>query len=202
VSGSFAPNLGFTYDQQSAPSSPSRGQTWRERDSNNDFVQDWFWNGTYWLSTREYIAVYNNGTATLSATSSANPVSFAHTLPANIFVKDFTVSARVESASSPGGAIDTASSYWTFDVLTITAASSAIVSGAPTLSMQNGTWSAFYNLRLDSTAINTFITNTPTASVNNSNTVARSFGFTATKAGSASNLTRVSCVIRYQLARA
>ncbi|MEA5625328.1 hypothetical protein [Nostoc sp. UHCC 0251] len=41
---------GFTYDQQTTPSSPTRGQTWRERDSNNDIVEDWFWNGTYWLS--------------------------------------------------------------------------------------------------------------------------------------------------------
>lgn len=41
---------GFTYDQQAVPSSPTRGQTWRERDSNSDIVEEWFWNGTYWLT--------------------------------------------------------------------------------------------------------------------------------------------------------
>lgn len=43
-------STGFNYDSSSVPSSPSTGQTWRERDSNNSVVEQWFWNGTIWLS--------------------------------------------------------------------------------------------------------------------------------------------------------
>jgi hypothetical protein len=59
MSGSFAPpsvaSNGFTYDQQSVPSSPSTGNTWRERDSSNNVVEEWYWNGTYWLSENRRI---------------------------------------------------------------------------------------------------------------------------------------------------
>ncbi|MFN6560011.1 MAG: hypothetical protein RMY28_009405 [Nostoc sp. ChiSLP01] len=41
---------GFNYDSMSVPVSPSIGQTWRERDSNNLVVEQWFWNGANWLS--------------------------------------------------------------------------------------------------------------------------------------------------------
>lgn len=41
---------GFTYDQETEPSDPITGDTWRERDGDNLIIGDWFWNGTYWLS--------------------------------------------------------------------------------------------------------------------------------------------------------
>lgn len=39
------------------PTNPIRGYFWSEIDSNGDLVQDWFWNGTYWLST----GIFNTG---------------------------------------------------------------------------------------------------------------------------------------------
>ncbi|MEH1789665.1 MAG: hypothetical protein V7L23_29945 [Nostoc sp.] len=44
----------YDYDQQSVPSSPTTGQTWRERDGSNSVVSEWFWNGTLWLTNRIY----------------------------------------------------------------------------------------------------------------------------------------------------
>ncbi|MEH1902514.1 MAG: hypothetical protein V7L04_14115 [Nostoc sp.] len=40
----------LNYDQQSMPTNPSIGQVWRERDSSNNVIETWFWNGTVWLS--------------------------------------------------------------------------------------------------------------------------------------------------------
>lgn len=61
------------------PTSPVRGDKWDEIDANLDLVQQWFWNGTYWLS-RNIINVHdrlntnNNDDTTLLAvpTSSRN----------------------------------------------------------------------------------------------------------------------------------
>lgn len=44
--------VSYFYDQAAVPTNPAMGQTWRERDSNNLIVCEWFWSGTFWLSTR------------------------------------------------------------------------------------------------------------------------------------------------------
>ncbi len=43
------------YDQQTMPTNPNSGDTWVERDSSNNINENWFWNGTYWLSQRREI---------------------------------------------------------------------------------------------------------------------------------------------------
>lgn len=45
---------GFTYDQQAEPSSPTAGQTWRERTAGGLIVEEWEWSGSLWLSRRLY----------------------------------------------------------------------------------------------------------------------------------------------------
>ena len=53
---------GYTYyDQQTAPTSPSIGDRWTERDSNNGVVLDWFWNGVVWLSSHLFTVGVNSG---------------------------------------------------------------------------------------------------------------------------------------------
>lgn len=44
--------VSYFYDQVIVPTNPAIGQTWRERDSSNLIVCEWFWNGSLWLSTR------------------------------------------------------------------------------------------------------------------------------------------------------
>lgn len=47
----YQPARGFA-----PPLNPNRGQIWQQIDLvNNDFVAEWFWNGTYWLSTQRYL---------------------------------------------------------------------------------------------------------------------------------------------------
>jgi hypothetical protein len=45
---------GFTYDQQAEPSSPTAGQTWRERTAGGLIVEEWEWSGSLWLGRRLY----------------------------------------------------------------------------------------------------------------------------------------------------
>jgi hypothetical protein len=39
---------GFTYDQQAEPSSPTAGETWRERTAGGLIVESWQWSGSVW----------------------------------------------------------------------------------------------------------------------------------------------------------
>ncbi len=53
-SGNIIKNAITYYDQQLIPTSPNVGDTWIERDLSNNIIQNWYWNGTYWLSTNRY----------------------------------------------------------------------------------------------------------------------------------------------------
>lgn len=53
---------GFTYDQQAVPSSPSNGQSWRERDASGNIVMDWEYIGSAsaWRSLATLQASYSS----------------------------------------------------------------------------------------------------------------------------------------------
>lgn len=64
--------IGFTYDQSSVPSSPSAGETWRER-SGGLIVGDWERVGSNWVSIQRFIrdsTLYPHGYAALDGTTS------------------------------------------------------------------------------------------------------------------------------------
>lgn len=42
----------FTYDQQTEPSGPTAGQTWRERTPGGLILADWEWTGSIWVALR------------------------------------------------------------------------------------------------------------------------------------------------------
>lgn len=42
------------------PANPAVGDIREEVDANNIRIQEWFWNGTYWLSTQDYLLEYTN----------------------------------------------------------------------------------------------------------------------------------------------
>lgn len=48
---------GFTYDQQAEPSSPTAGQTWRERSSDGVIIGEWEWSGSLWLTSTPSLSV-------------------------------------------------------------------------------------------------------------------------------------------------
>ncbi|MBE9155381.1 hypothetical protein IQ265_00775 [Nodosilinea sp. LEGE 06152] len=45
---------GFTYDQQTEPTTPAAGATWRERSAGGLILGEWEWSGSLWLSVSEY----------------------------------------------------------------------------------------------------------------------------------------------------
>jgi hypothetical protein len=53
--------------QQAQPSSPTTGQRWDELDGSGNLVEQWFWNGTYWLSR----TIYSASTGQVSAVNTA-----------------------------------------------------------------------------------------------------------------------------------
>jgi hypothetical protein len=63
---------GFDYNQQTLPNNPTTGQTWRERDSNNWIIRDWFWDGQDWQSIQEFILTYGTFNGQSSAVETAS----------------------------------------------------------------------------------------------------------------------------------
>jgi hypothetical protein len=64
LSGKPVVPFGFTYDQQTEPSSPSAGQTWRERTAGGLIIGDWTWRDdtALWLSITPFCRESNRFT--------------------------------------------------------------------------------------------------------------------------------------------
>lgn len=184
---------GVTYDQQSLPSSPTRGQTWRERDVNNDVAATWFWNGTYWLSldTRSF-ASPNFGISTSANTSI--PFNFANSF--NIFVERFAIIGRMEGAMSPGGATDSNTSYWTSAISTLVDGSQPFTYST-LVSLQGLTYVTNQNIYRHSALINSFLTVSPSDNFPDAGGRVRGMGFSFTKVGTPPNISVIS-VIQYR----
>ncbi|MBE9193257.1 hypothetical protein IQ230_23505 [Gloeocapsopsis crepidinum LEGE 06123] len=93
----------FYYDQQEAPTNPAIGDIWKERDSSRLLIQEWFWNGTYWLSSAEVVFTQNLNLGSLSST--VNPVidftvGQAIDRQNNLFITRYIFSAFMGSSSS------------------------------------------------------------------------------------------------------
>lgn len=128
-----------------------QGSTWEEFNFFGEFVGDWIWNGTYWLSTQAFVdrSPMTLGTAFSAATSS---VDFPCDEGTNLWIESAIVAVQVNAAS-------TAANYWAFTLSRINAAGTAT-----TLLTQNTqgqaakTWvnySATLNLHVDLTATGT-----------------------------------------------
>lgn len=69
-----------------------KGDRWVEFDLNNDFVEEWFWNGTYWLSQAPY-TIYagtpGNGSSALQTTNLFN--NFFVEQDFNVFILKYEV---------------------------------------------------------------------------------------------------------------
>lgn len=64
----------FTYDQVSTPAAPAIGDTWRQRESSNLIIREWFWSGTRWLSIKVYITSYGDNNFRADALGGRNVV--------------------------------------------------------------------------------------------------------------------------------
>ncbi len=81
--------------------SPSIGSLWTEVTATGQFVEDWYWNGTYWLSKQKY-----NASAETEASASLD-LPLAVPITTNLFLNTLTVDYRTN-----GGNND-ATRYWT-----------------------------------------------------------------------------------------
>ncbi|GAA6622903.1 hypothetical protein [Scytonema sp. NUACC26] len=99
---------GLYIDSSSPPLSPKRGQIWKERNVNGDLIKQWFWNGTYWLSTNQLIQKVGEATGAASSSNSALPHYLViDSTSNNLFVEEFTV-----IGSSNAGSIYSNTDYW------------------------------------------------------------------------------------------
>lgn len=88
------------------PLNPIRGYFWTEIDGNSDLVQEWFWNGNYWLSTQTFEYQFVNTSFSASAaTVNRNKIDTAYSL---WFVRSFGTFLL--------STLNDSSNYWTFNL--------------------------------------------------------------------------------------
>jgi hypothetical protein len=105
---------GFTYDQVSVPSSPSAGETWRERNSSRDIIQDWYYNGSRWLGT-SINTIFSPFNSSIAVTSGFLVPAILHR-SYNIWLESFQASYYVAGAND-------ASNFWSIYLLVLYASS-------------------------------------------------------------------------------
>jgi len=114
-----ATKVSFTYDQISVPLAPSVGATWRERDSNNLIVGQWFWDGTNWLSiaiTPRDTLLISGQSITLSnvivglVTANTDDVPFSINASYGIYVTKIYAALRIPTGNLSSG------NYWTLNL--------------------------------------------------------------------------------------
>lgn len=87
---------------------PNVGDTWEELDVTGLWIEEWFWNGTYWLSNK--LSQYNSYIS-ITNPYSANPYYWDFSLAANtnIYLKRVVMSVLM---STPGSATN----KWTWNL--------------------------------------------------------------------------------------
>jgi hypothetical protein len=187
-------SLAFTYDQSATPSSPSIGQTWRERASNGSIIEDWEWNGFYWLSKPILLLTPETSTGTQFTASAAEALRIWN-IPTKkadqiIYITKVGVSGRAEGAT-------TATDYWEFTVTQRRGSGTQVaITGMPTLRI-NTALSAFSSFRVFSADLGIALT----AGEGTSTGATRGFNLATTKFGAAPNLLQSGFWVVYCLAR-
>ncbi len=135
--GSTIVRNGITYyDQQTIPTSPKIGDMWYERDINKNILQQWFWNGSYWVSVQEFGFYLVNG-------------GLAWTTPIISTYSQIYVSSVFLNIYSNGTANNDANNYSTnnVNIVTLAGVSTAIatITTQSLLNNQKKTYSANVN---------------------------------------------------------
>ncbi len=155
---------------------------------NPDEQMQWFWNGTYWLSTILYS--HNSPLLTLNSTSTSQvPFQFAGNY--NLFLERFRVAGRLDAEISPGSSgIDSNINYWSFNLRSIIGGSSSFIIPGTEFSMQGRTYGGnFKNVFLTLHNINTHLIAAPNGNnPDNNNELGRGIAFGWNKFGSVPNM--------------
>ena len=103
--------------QQAQPSSPTVGTRWDELTAGGLPTYQWYWDGTYWLSQQLFRlnSPYYSG---INSThfQGAYQWSIANEGFSGIYIEAISARIRPEVAWSPGGATDSATNYWRWDL--------------------------------------------------------------------------------------
>ena len=176
------------------PSTPVAGQQWNQTDANGFILLGWqrSEDNTLWLSRQIYYCD-SGSSATISSTTT-NLYHFTHTEDFDILLETFTARGRAGGASSPGGAVDSNTSYFTFECRTwrVSAASTAL-SPAISVSMQARTYAIS----------NTFFLSAPVGQqitrISDNSALVKGFFIQITKFAAAPNLGDVAFHCKYRL---
>ncbi len=90
---------GFTYDQVTLPSAPTMGQTWRQRDGSNLVINDWFWNGTYWIETvRKKFNIASSNTTPVNLSTYTNSLLSIISSNYGVLIEKFIITGNLSVA--------------------------------------------------------------------------------------------------------
>lgn len=188
--------LGYEHPPSAVPpTQPNKSDRWTEITDEKDWIESWFWNGTYWLSKQEY-QHFTNG----SANFSSNNFRFANNY--NLLVKKFRIISRMDGDLSPGGQLDSNTNYWDFSPHLLIGGSGAVpIPNAPVLSTKGRTYSYFANVFLTSNELNLLISITSGENnPDNSGGFPRGMSCIGTKTGNPPNMD-VDAVVLCNFAR-
>ncbi|KYC42061.1 hypothetical protein WA1_18845 [Scytonema hofmannii PCC 7110] len=191
---------GLYFDSINSPLSPKRGQIWMERNSNGDLVQEWTWNGTYWLSKTLFHA--SQVTTGFSGVGIASNNQWAVCpIPNNRFRGLFVVNVSIAVIFSV--TVSSATDYFLFDSLsggqiyyynnTSAAILAAPVTGLVSINTQGGASGQIYSTQ--ATNINLALQNL------GQNQYPTSFRTLWQKQGTSGNSINVTQMIEYRLIR-
>ncbi len=84
------------------PVVPNKGDRWQEYDNADNFIEDWVYNGTYWLSLQTYVFERNESVSSAFNSTTENPL-FPIETNSNIFLLNFILSGvqNITSSASP-----------------------------------------------------------------------------------------------------
>ena len=179
-----------------SPLDPNIGDFWDEI-NDQGLVQQWFWNGNYWLSKQEYQHF-------IEGFVSYNQSSFRFANNCNLYVKQARLISRMDSDISPGGNFDSNANYWeVLPRLLIGGSGDNPLPNASILSTKGRTYRQYGNIFLTSSPINTLITIAPNGNEPDLNgfSLARGASYVGSKFGSPPDL-YITLILLCNFARA
>jgi len=176
------------------PPTPVAGQQWNQTDANGFILLGWqrSADNTLWLSRQIYYC--DSGSSATVNASTTNLYHFTHTEDFDILLETFTARGRMSGTVSPGGTIDSNTSYYTFECRTWRGSNlNTPLIPAISVSMQARTYATNNNFFL-SAAVGQQITR-----ISDNSALVKGFNIGITKFAAAPNLGDVAFHCKYRL---
>lgn len=192
--------LGYEHPSSALPPiDPNKGDRWIEISEEGNWIQNWFWNGAYWLSQNDTNATNQDAYLTNNGQGATIPLIFTNN--ANIFITKFRFNGRMDGDVSPGGTTDSNANYWNFNYLLVAGGGSRPIPNSEILTTKLRSYSQFSNIFITSKPINSHIIVAPNGSDPDNGSFPRCFFAIAEKVGSPPLISNSQFIINYYLAR-